>query len=306
MTIRRYRRDAVTKQGRGGDRLRSRIPGTSGVPIHPPTCPWHVLPQGDGLHLIEHSSIPSSTIRPNLDGLVITNRLVAIFDVATPKTTPPGLTNTFRDVLMHVLEQLAPGTPPFEAVKHITSELQRLTTCSGPSATVAIYDDELHTMIRVGDCNAMINGTEHNATMKVEERLASIRVAIDRAHLENGASIESLRRMSPGRQAILPALIAQQVLRNAPSSVPLRFGAFDGTSVPQDLVEVRSIDPQSELVLATDGYLELGATLDECEGVVALQASRDPLLLHGKPTTKPIAIDGDWHDDRTYVRLKVS
>lgn len=54
---------------------------------------------------------------------------------------------------------------------------------------------------------------------------------------------------------------------------------FDGSLVPTSMVRVRPVAGARRLLLASDGYLILGASLDESEAVTREAIDKDPLMM---------------------------
>ena len=258
------------------------------------------------LTVLEASCISASPCGEGLDALVISELLVAVIDVATPKDSSPEAARGFRDEMVAGLEDLCPGTSPEDAVVGLTERVRALAEGSRDlCAVVAVCDAASGSVWRVGDCRITIDGREVERRSGIEPELAAIRAALDAASAASGTPVAEVRMFSPGRAAILPALRAQPLLRNVgDAAVARRFGAIDGNRVPLDLLEVFEVDPGSEVVLATDGYLEGLGCLDDAEQSVRRRADVDPLLVDGTPTTTPIRPDDHWFDDRTYVRLR--
>jgi hypothetical protein len=148
----------------------------------------------------------------------------------------------------------------------------------------------------------MIDGEERWPPGRPEAAAAAARAAVLVAALGAGTSLEALRAEDPGRAAILPLLRQLNDRRNA--DIPGSFGAVDGTWVPRRHRESWTLPRDArEVVIASDGYLEVSATLAETEAKLASRLARDPMMVEAPPATKGVAPGAVSFDDRAYLRV---
>jgi len=201
------------------------------------------------------------------------------------------------------------------AVDRLTTALARAAaaaTPSGPGAgrpalSLVAYSVARHEVWRIGDCAFLIDGEGDNPESLVDLAAIGARSAHLHSLLAAGASIDALLADDPGRALIRPLLRAQRALSNRDDNNPYAYGCLDGTPVPHRFVEVVPVpEAAAEVVLASDGYPELRATLAESERRLADILAEDPLCISRHPTTKGLGPGQVSFDDRAYLRLAVT
>ena len=106
----------------------------------------------------------------------------------------------------------------------------------------------------------------------------------------------------PGREAILPLLSAQVSLANVPGE--FGYGVLNGTPVPPEFIEVVQLSEAArEVVLASDGYPSLPATLAEAEAELAHLLVLDPSCVGSLRSTKGLVPGMLSFDDRSWIRI---
>jgi len=168
------------------------------------------------------------------------------------------------------------------------------------TASVAAYCVPRRELWMIGDCQALVDGQLHAHPKPIDEQCARQRAATLKECLTRGMTVEELLACDPGRQRILPSLIAECQGQNK------AFSVVDGFEIPLDKVHVVALDRSAhDLVLATDGYPRLLPTLAESESVLADVLRADPLMMDAYPQTKGCYAGQVSYDDRAYVRLAV-
>ena len=123
--------------------------------------------------------------------------------------------------------------------------------------------------------------------------------------LLRGATITELSQNDTGRAFIMPLLQRQQYLENNSLAHDYEFAVFDGFPITHDKVFVHKISSEVEtIVLATDGYPELKASLEASEKALQDVLTDDPLLFRKYKSTKGLQEGNISFDDRTYVKLR--
>ena len=158
-------------------------------------------------------------------------------------------------------------------------------------------------MVRIGDVSVCVGGEFHQARKQIDDIAGAARATLLYSLLRSGADVDVLRATDPGREMILPLLRAAAAWRNA-EDTELGFAAIDGTTTPASMIDVFEVPAGAEVILATDGYLDVRPCLDQTEEVHAKQVRSDPLRLGPPPGTKGILPGSLSFDDRTYVRVR--
>ena len=268
------------------------------------------------------------------DRLVRGPRFVGILDAATEK-----FGNTWRvngaemsgeQAIATLLERhLSQRTDDLSSVlRDVQRELGVIGFASGinlaqagasPQASFVLYDSEAKGIYQLGDCSYGIvtdQGFHAFSQERLVDRLgASKRARVLRALLSDGGRSFS---GDPGRAAILEELREAATLANAD---PLRFSphdrlygvpkmdlvysVFDMTSKP-NLTTVAIPREARAIVLSSDGYPKLCATLQESEEYLQRSLAQDPMRINDHPSTKGVAPGAVSYDDRSYLKLALS
>lgn len=263
-----------------------------------------------------HGSVVESLLVPRRDDaecadeIVVSDCIVAVVDGSTGKPWHREGWPSARDVARCVGEVLGQASPEDDFDSLIArasaalAERKRAAGCpvsEGPCATFAAIHLQRREVWRLGDSWVRIGATVYSPPPTGESVVAAARALVLRAALSSGASAAALRERDPGREAIQPLLAALEQLRNR--AVPGGYGALDGGPVPGEFRETWRVSAGAEVVLATDGYLEVSAGLAEAERRLRERLDRDPLLIEPPPLTKGLSLGANSFDDRAFVRL---
>lgn len=188
-----------------------------------------------------------------------------------------------------------------------------------PSASVTIYSVARREVWQVGDVGFRYGGMSGRPKRKLVDEVASaFRAAVLAAEVAAGtlggevpapgehgfgrAAAGGLGEADPGRVAARALIGRQGFLRNTVG--PYGYAAVDGRPVPPPMVVVRSV-PVGELVIASDGYPVIEASLAESEATLARLLAIDPWCVEELRGTKGMAAGQVSFDDRAYLRLVV-
>ena len=245
----------------------------------------------------------------NEDAYVVTDTVVAVFDGETDKrdaiqgSTSPG--RIAAQILAGAAAELPEDIDPEIMVKYLGQAVLSVSKPEvEPVAVGAILNLNSRCLVRVGDISVGINGAFNCSRKRIDEIAGQARAALLMSELRSGTTMDYLRAADPGRKMILPLLRAASKWRNQ-SDPEFGFGAFDGSDVPAEFIDVFEIPSGSDVVLASDGYDDPQPTLAESEKLLAESIKRDPLRLGPPPGTKGVHVDNCSFDDRTYVRIKL-
>ena len=86
---------------------------------------------------------------------------------------------------------------------------------------------------------------------------------------------------------------------------PYGYDVLDGFAIHSHHVSVYPVPPQTQVVLASDGYPVLKDTLAESEKSLDELLQKDPQCLRENRGTKGLVKGNQSFDDRTYVRFAV-
>lgn len=172
-------------------------------------------------------------------------------------------------------------------------------------AAAVIYSANAREIWMVGDCQAAVDGQIYENPKKSDLILSQMRSLILRS-LEMAGEItqeEILAGKDPGREAILPWILKTTIYGN---NVENEYGysVFNGERIPDRLVQVIKLDENChEVILASDGYPKLKATLEKSEDALGKILKADPGCYKLYLSTKGVIKGNSSFDDRTYIRF---
>lgn len=166
-------------------------------------------------------------------------------------------------------------------------------------ACAVIYSNTRKEIWNYGDCSLMINGEAVYHTKKVDTLLAGLRAFVIGAYLEKGGDPQALYENDVGRAAILPFLKEQSLFSNTDGE--FGYPVLDGSGIRAEYLRIYPVKQGDCVILASDGYPKLFATLEESEAYLQEILKKDPLAFRENPQTKMIAKDALSYDDRAYL-----
>lgn len=173
-----------------------------------------------------------------------------------------------------------------------------------PRASIVIYNDCYKEIWSYGDCQCSINGTIHNHVKKIDEQNAALRAYYLEEHLKKGKTLEELVQNDPGRAAIQEKLLAQFAYENKPGA--LGYPVLNGMGIEPSMLRRYKVHEGDEIILASDGYPELGKDLAESEEKLKHILREDPMCFRLYKCTKGVKEGNVSFDDRAFCRFLVS
>lgn len=256
------------------------------------------------------------------DALFVGDRFVAVIDGVTSKghLSYDGKTSGRRasEVLAATFRRLDSSGATHEPLEIIGQLDQALAQDMGDyvrrtgkvpqradylRAAVIYYDCETGRVVTYGDCQCRIGDAVFTHAKRIDELLATKRVAVLRDCLAAGMTVEQLRRDDPGRAAILDDLRHQFVYENVPGA--LGYPMLDGHGICEEMLVVHEVPPGHPLVLCSDGYPVVCETREESERALRTILEEDPLLMRLYPSTKGWDPSNESYDDRTWVSMRM-
>jgi glycerophosphoryl diester phosphodiesterase len=195
--------------------------------------------------------------------------------------------------------------------KHDVYEAMRREPLERATAAVAIFSRQRREIWVVGDCQGMIilrDGTTSvfSNGKQVDAINAAARALFLESEIRYGKTIDDLRASDTGREFIKPLLKRQRVFQNPQESSQFSYWVIDGFPVDASGFKVVEVpDAASHLVLASDGYPKLFATLQETEGYLREHLRADPLLIGEHKSTKGVTHGNESYDDRAYLKVQI-
>ena len=249
------------------------------------------------------------------DKLVVSDAFIAVIDGATSSTS-----KTFRsltggkmaaELIANCLTSgiVAPEMDAETAMSRIQAELQNYENTYSLEAqgvhlcaSAVIYSSRRQQVWAVGDCQFLLNGKHYTYAKKVDAVLAETRSLAIHMLLQKGYTEESLLKHDLGREMIVEHLRLQQQLENTDDEYG--YAVFSSRGQVKSIA-VTDVPSGSEVVLASDGYPELYATLAESEARLNELLLADPLCYKVNKGTKGVRQGCTHYDDRTYIRFRI-
>lgn len=273
------------------------------------------------MKIVESFLAPKTGQTQNMeDEIVVTDDFAAVLDGCTrqPATcwdgNAPGrvavqqLSAAIRALpatasLVGTVEKLSDSLADLYRQRDLVDELTRYPQ-KRAAATAVIYSRRWREIWMVGDCQCRIGRYVHQPRMRLDDLLSELRsMEIYRALL-SGRTEQDILTDDVGRQAISQFQRRQCEFQNIDVDCPFGYGVIDGFRVPERYHHVHQVPPDiTEVVLGSDGYPRLEATLAESEQALATMLDQDPLLFRLFKATKGKSLENLSFDDRAYLRL---
>ena len=262
--------------------------------------------------IIEQTLVPKARSgRGCEDLLAIHGSYVAVIDGATSKSgrrrAGPADGALVARIIGDTLHDLEAGLSGPALVAALTDRVRAAPgSTARTGAACAILSLGARTVTRVGDITVQVNSRSDMPAKRIDTIVAAARAAYTSALLEGKEwTVATVAAGDPGRRLMLPLLQRQRAFQNNAES-PYGYGSIDGTPVPDGFIDQIPVSPGDLLVMATDGYPELGADLAETEALLAADLARDPPRVGVHPATKGFdAARQVSFDDRAYLRLRL-
>ena len=269
------------------------------------------------MDIIEQACIAKNPRKKSEDGIVVTPDFIAVIDGSTSKSHYRH--SLFRSngryamqLIGRYIRRMPKNTTCEQFLRGVTacirkhyskSMLQRLADHPEDrlTASVIVYSRLQREIWMVGDCHCLVGGTYYDNPKPAEAELAAMRAEEVRRQLAGGKSVDDLLRHDTARPVIIPRMLETMRQQNVDYSV------VDGFPIDRRHIRIITLDFQPwDIVMASDGYPFLCATLDESERRLRQQRDSDPLNLGPLfQATKAFHPDFNSFDDRSYIRFRV-
>lgn len=248
------------------------------------------------------------------DVIVIADHYAAVIDGATDNSGA-----TYNDITggRYAAETLAKAIAELDgnldaqtAIQILTEKLleaQNDATLVGiprykARANVSMYSYARNEVWRVGDSFFRIGSKVFDESKLVDDAITAYRRAWTYSLLSGGMSPETILKTDPGAVAY-EGLVSMQDLLGNNTSTPYGFGVLNGTPVPEQFIVVQPVDDAEDVVLASDGYLDISQDLAHAEKHLTQALAEDPL---GLSLFGRCRLEGyNSFDDRAWIRLTV-
>lgn len=175
------------------------------------------------------------------------------------------------------------------------------------SAYMAVVSKARREVWILGDCQALIDSQIYTLHKPIDTLMENLRAMYIEAELQKGRSEDELARFMESIQTRLSEQMAfQSRFQNSAVKTSFSYFVLDGFFENYDAVQVVKLgDGPREVVLGSDGYPRLKASLKASEESLASLLREDPLCFRENRSTKGLAEGNVSFDDRSYLRVIV-
>lgn len=250
----------------------------------------------------------------NEDGLIITDRYIAVIDGASSASKFDGISGGLiaKNVLKNGINNLESFTNGYEAINKLNQLLflaqkgypeSRFDPRKRMMASLIIYSIENREVWGYGDCKCLINGKEYQFDKKIDGINAEVRSFVNSIELEKGVSYSELLDNDVGAKMIAEIILSQPYLAN--KDVEYGYPILDGFQLCESLYFEKKVQVGDEIVLATDGYPKIFNSLKKSEEYLSSVLKKDQLCIKENKSVKGFYKGLNSFDDRSYIRFKV-
>lgn len=250
------------------------------------------------------------------DLIVVSDHFAAVVDGASDATGAmfAGRTGGLlaAEAVAATVEALEPAATARQFAAEATAAVQAAVAAATgiidastrwPAACVVCLSHERSEIWRIGDAHFAVDGETNSPMLAINEVKGRFRAALNTALIESGTPLTDMMESDPGGTAVRALTDVQQHLSNLPG--PWGYGCVNGRAIPDEFVEVFPVDGGRDIVLASDGYPRLEATLDDSEATLRRLLAADPAAIGELWTMGRSLRPGfDAIDDRAFLRLR--
>lgn len=251
------------------------------------------------------------------DGIVVTDHFIAVIDGVSSKTpfTYQGQ-KTGRLAMERICQVIRELTPDasynqlIQAVNQSYADFYEAVdfpydpTRYGLQAMVATYSNYHRQVWLIGDCQVRMGKMVYTQPKRSDEVLEEMRslVANIEMHETHQVPATYFGADDPARKVILPWIErATQFANDATNE--WGYSVLDGQPVPLELMQIITVPPSTEVILATDGYPQILPTLNQSEQYLERMLTQDPHAIAAFKSTKGVQSGQQSFDDRAYIRF---
>lgn len=244
------------------------------------------------------------------DGLFISENFIAVIDGVTAKT--PVLLNgktggrLAMEVLSKALENLDKNVSCEEAFLTLNSQVAEILDKAPDiraAAQAIIFSKTKNEIWCCGDCQCIINDELYLNEKELDTITSKMRSLILQTEVLNGKTEAELLENDVGRQFISSVLKSQYLLENAYAQYG--YEVLNGKDLRTDLIKRYPVKNGDTIILASDGYPKLKASLEDSENALKEVLEKDPLCYKIFLSTKGIQKGNKSFDDRAYIKFIV-
>ncbi len=244
------------------------------------------------------------------DGLFINDDFIAVFDGVTSKSSrtfggKTGGKSAMEKALetMSVMPYNIEAKELFEKINSAVLSLYNGESTGEAAVCGIVFSRHKKQIWSLGDCQCRINSKYYAHEKEVDTLLAYVRALVLELSRIEGTTDEELLQNDIGREFILPILKKQHLLANSDSR--FSYAVLNGTPFDGNKIEIHTVNEGDTVILASDGYPFLFASLEQCENELNRIIKENPLCDKDYKSTKGISSGNKSFDDRTFIKFTV-
>ena len=170
-------------------------------------------------------------------------------------------------------------------------------------AGIIIYSKFYNEIWSFGDLQCMINNEVFDHAKLIDELNSKMRSFALEFYLNNGYTIDDIKKEDLGRNLIMPFLKMQQYFENKDGE--FGYAVLNGQSINVKNIVKYKVKKGDIVVLASDGYPKLFDNLSTSEEFLKEVLVSDPLCYKDNKSTKGLVEGNFSFDDRCYIKFIV-
>lgn len=253
------------------------------------------------------------------DALCLTDGFAAVIDGVTSKSDfrYEGKTTgkLAAEIALQVLEKLDQDADAGRFISLVNQEMNAFYQRTafpysreqqGLQAVCAVYSEKRREIWLIGDCQVCVDGISYLNPKPSDEILAQMRsLVLNIVRVQCPEKFLEKETQKMARDLIEPWILGATVFANDGSS-SYGYSVLNGQEIPEALIRVIRLDQEEhEVILTSDGYPRVEATLERSEAALAEVLREDRECCRLYRSTKGVKEGCKSFDDRTYIRFVV-
>ncbi len=173
----------------------------------------------------------------------------------------------------------------------------------GLQAVCAVYSLHRNEIWQIGDCQVLIDGVPFSNSKKSDEVICRMRALILDILEKRDGAVRLAQHDKEALDSLFRWMVGVSAFAND-ANAEYGYCVLNGEEIPLEMVNVIPLDCDNhEIVLASDGYPCLKATLQQSEQALAKLLEQDPQGRRLFLAARSLAEGQKSFDDRSYLRF---
>lgn len=278
------------------------------------------------MQIVEFNMTPRDEILGSSDGFIFTKNYAVVIDSKKDENSLTVKDKKLSEYLQQSFINYTKVANPCHTSKQFIeafhkymqrqyAELGVLKTLTDnkkqrPYITSAVYNKHYNEVWLFGDCQCLIGGEHFTNRNFIDDVLIQVRRLYLESRILEGDSAESLIVTDENNEVLKPLLCMKRTFLNRHNNTAdfydFFYSAIDGFSYPSENIIVIKVPTKvTEVILATDGYLELRDSLEDTEETLAEELGYNALGVKDFRNATMRSNHSLGYDDRTYLKVSI-